>query len=90
MLCDWLAFGDKQISPGDERLRDGVYQLENHDRAARRWTNGDLVLDPELWEGEIGWVSLTVNYDVLTTRGWTAPPTPKRQVGPRPRLYAVR
>jgi hypothetical protein len=90
MLCDGLAFGDRRISLGDERLRDGVYELENHGGAPRRWTNGDLVLDPHLWEGESGWVSLTVNYDVFTTRGWIAPPTPRRQVGSRPRLYAVR
>jgi Hint domain len=90
MLCDGLAFGDRQISLGDERLRDGVYHLENHDGAPRRWTNGDLVLDPQLWEGQTGWVSLTVNYDVTTIRGWTAPPAAKRQVGSRPRLYAVR
>ena len=90
MLCDALAFGDRQISLGDERLRDGVYHLENQAGAPLRWTNGDLVLDPQLWEGQTGWVSLTVNYDVTTIRGWTAPPATKRQVGSRPRLYAVR
>jgi hypothetical protein len=91
MLCDGLAFGDRQISLGDARLRDWVHQLENHGGALRRWTDGDLVLDPQFWEGQTGRVSLTVNYDVITTRGWTAPPTPKRQaVGSRPKLYAVR
>jgi hypothetical protein len=90
MLCDGLAFGDRQISLGDERLRDGVHQLENYEEATWRWTNGNLVLDPHLWEGQTGWVLLTVNYNGFATRGWTAPPTPKRQVGSRPRLYAVR
>ena len=90
MLCDGLAFGDRQISLGDARLRDGVHQLENHGGALRRWTDGDLVLDPQLWEGQTGGVSLTVNYDVITTRGWTAPAAPKRQAGSRPKLYAVR
>jgi Hint domain len=90
MLCDGLAFGDRQISLGDARLRDGLHQLENHGGALRRWTDGDLVLDPQLWEGQTGSVSLAVNYDVITTRGWTAPPTPKRQVPSRPKVYAVR
>jgi Hint domain len=89
MLLDGLAFGDKQISLGHERLRDGVYHLENHGGAPHRWTNGDLILDPQLWEGQTRWVTLTVNYDVTTIRGWTAPPAPKRHATSRPRLYAV-
>jgi hypothetical protein len=90
VMLGGLAFGDRQISLGDERLRDGVYELESHEGATRRWTNGDLVLDRQLWEGQTGWVSLTVHYDVISTRAWTAPPTLKRQVASRPRLYAVR
>ena len=90
MLCEGLAVGDRQISLADERLRDGVYQPENHGRGPRRWTDGDLVLDPRLWEGRTGRVLLTVNYDATTIRGWTAPPAPPRKVESRPKLYAVR
>jgi len=90
MLCDGLAFADRQISLGDERLCDGLHEPENHGAGPRRWTDGDLVLDPRFWEGRTGWVSLTVNYDATTIRGWTAPPAPPRQVESRTRLYAVR
>jgi Hint domain len=90
MLCDEIAIGGRKVSLGDERLRDGVHELEDHDGKARRWTNGELVLDPQLWEGQPGLVSLVVNYDVTTVRGWTAPATERKTapVGP-PKLRAV-
>jgi hypothetical protein len=73
MLCDEIAFGDRKVSLGDERLRDGIHQLEDHDGKAWRWTNGKLVLDPHFWAGHSGLVSLVINYNVTTVRGWTAP-----------------
>jgi hypothetical protein len=90
MLCDEIAFADRKVSLGDERLRDGVHQLEDHDGNARRWTNGKLVLDPQFWAGDSGLVSLVVNYDVTTVRGWTAPATVRKTapVG-RPKLRVV-
>ena len=90
MLCDEIAFGDRKVSLGDERLRDGVHQLEIHDGYARRWTNGELVLDPQFWDGQSGLVSLVVNYDVTTVRGWTAPAM-EEGTAPvvRPKLRAV-
>ena len=78
MLCDEIAFGDRKVSLRDERLRDGVHQLEHHDGKARRWTNGNLVLDPQFWAGCSGLVSLVVNYDVTTVRGWIAPATVRK------------
>ena len=90
MLCDEIAFGDRKVSLGDERLRDGIHQLEDQDGNARRWTNGKLALDPQFWAGHSGLVSLVINYDVTTVRGWTAPST-VRKTAPigRPKLRAV-
>ncbi len=82
MLCDELALGHRKVSLGDERLRDGVHQLENHDGNLRRWTNGELILDPQFWDGLSGQVALRVTYDITTVRGWTAPVS-------RPKLRAV-
>jgi hypothetical protein len=91
MLCDGLAFGDRQISLGDARLRDGLHQLEIHGgNLRRRWTNGELVLDPQFWDGLSGQVALRVTYDTTTIRGWTAPAT-ARKTAPigRPTLRVV-
>ena len=63
----------RQISLGDVRLRDGIHQLENHDGNLRRWTNGELVLDPQFWDVQKGQAALRVTYDTTTIRGWTAP-----------------
>ena len=89
MLCG-LALGDRELSLEDERLRDGVHQLENHGGGLRRWTNGELVLDSRLWDGLSGQVALRVTYDPTTVRGWTAPASaPKAAPVARPKLRAV-
>lgn len=80
----------RQISLDDERIRDGVYQLEDHGGGLRRWTNGNFVLDPLLWNGLSGEVSLMVTYDVTTLRGWIAPAAvQKSEAVDRPKLRAV-
>ncbi len=86
------SLGDetRQISLDDERIRDGVYQLEDHGGGLRRWTNGNFVLDPLLWNGLSGEVSLMVTYDVTTLRGWIAPAAvQKSEAVDRPKLRAV-
>ena len=89
MLCG-LALSDRELSLDDERLRDGVHQLENHAGELRRWTNGELVLDPQLWDGLSGQVALRVTYDPTTIRGWTAPAGAARKTPAyRPKLRAV-
>ncbi len=80
----------RQISLGDERLRDGIHQLEDHCGRPRRWTNGDLALDPQLWDGVTGPVALRVTYDTTTIRGWSAPAgVCQKTPSYRPKLRAV-
>jgi Hint domain len=81
----------RRISLGDDRLGDGVHQVEDHGGGLRRWTNGELALDPRLWEGLSGQIALHVLYDHTTLRGWIAPPAPAKtfDAGERPKLYAV-
>jgi hypothetical protein len=80
----------RRIAIDDERLRDGVYEVEGH--APRFcWTDGDLVLDPQLWEGLSGGVSLLVSCNRETVRGWIAPAgAEEARSEARPRLYAIR
>ncbi len=81
----------RRIALDDKRLSVGVYQVENHAGELRRWTNGALVLDPQLWEGLSGHVALLVTYDSATVRGWIAPPEQpgKAEASARPTLRAV-
>jgi hypothetical protein len=81
----------RRISLDDDRLSDGVHQVEDHDGSLRRWTNGEFVLDPRLWEGLSGQIALHVLYDHMTVRGWMAPPAPAKTFDAvdRPKLYAV-
>ncbi len=80
----------RQISLGDERLRDGIHQLEDHCGGPRRWTNGNLALDPQLWDGVTGPVALHVTYDTTTIRGWNAPAgVSQKTPSDRPRLRVV-
>ncbi len=91
-----LAFGGgpggeaRQISLGDERLRDGVHQLEDHGGGPRRWTDGNLALDPRLWDGLSGVITVRVTYDTTTIRGWTAPAgISQKTASYRPKLHVV-
>ena len=68
------------------------YNVEG--RANRwRWTNGELVLDPQLWGALSGTVCLFVAYAHGAVRGWTAPARHEReasQIERKPKLYAIR
>ena len=79
----------RRISLHDDRLADGVHHVENHGGNLRRWTNGEFVLDPRLWEGLSGQIALHVAYDHMTVRGWIAASAPPRKVEASPKLYAV-
>ncbi len=97
VMLEGLAFSGsdggevRRIGVDDDRLRDGVYHVEDHSGHLRRWTNGSLVLDPQLWEGLSGQVKLVATYDHTTVRGWTAPANLANRVSAvdRPKLYAV-
>jgi hypothetical protein len=82
----------RRITLDDDRLHDGVHRVEDHgDGALRRWTYGELALDPRLWQGLSGQIALHVLYDHTTLRGWIAPPARAKafEAVDRPRLYAV-
>jgi hypothetical protein len=81
----------RQIALDDDRLGDGVHHVEDHGGSLRRWTNGEFVLDPRLWEGLSGQIALHVSYDHMTVRGWIAAPAPAKTVDAveRPKLYTV-
>jgi hypothetical protein len=81
----------RRISLDDGRLLDGVHEVEDHGGGLRRWTKGEFVLDPRLWEGLSGPIALRVAYDHSTVRGWIAPPARAKTVDAvgRPKLYAV-
>ena len=81
----------RRVSIDDDRLCDGLYGAEASGPNRWRWTNGEFVLDPGLWEGLSGQISLHVAYDRTTVRGWFAPPACTNRVDEvyRPKLYAV-
>lgn len=81
----------RRISLDDDRLVDGLHHVEDHGGGLRRWTNGEFVLDPRLWEGLSGQIALDVHYDRTTLRGWIAAPARAKTfvAVDRPKLYAV-
>ena len=94
-LCFYGSLGEpRRVALDDERLGDGVYELENHGGEQRRWTDGNLVLDPQFWQGLGRQVALLVTYDPTTIRAWRAPAAEPRDEAEarsidRPKLYAV-
>ena len=76
----------RMVAVDDARLRDGVHPTEGR----FRWTDGSLALDPQLWEGLIGDVTLLVSRRRDTVRGWARARRGDRgrrlRTGPRPRL----
>ncbi|MGB9306195.1 MAG: Hint domain-containing protein, partial [Mycobacterium sp.] len=48
----------RRVAIDDERLCHGVYPVEAQAGHRWRWTNGELVLDPQLWAGLDGAVSV--------------------------------
>jgi hypothetical protein len=81
----------RRIALNDKQLCDGVHEVENHGGALRRWTTGEAILDPQLWEGLSGPVALLVTYEHDTVRGWIAPERESAVAGAeaKPRLYAI-
>ena len=81
----------RQISLDDDQLVEGIHHVEDHGGRLRRWTNGEFVLDPRLWEGLSGQIALHVLYDHTTVRGWMAALAPAKTFDAidRPKLYSV-
>ena len=68
-----LRIGDTAISLDDPRLADAFHPEERIDGAGWRWTNGRLVLPPELWADRPGNVELAIDFIADAFRGWRAP-----------------
>ena len=79
----------RRIRLDDQRL--GIsYMQESRPNLAWRWTDGEAKLNPELWAGLTGCVSLLVSYTPNTIRKWNAPAVAKKaESADKPRLYAV-
>jgi hypothetical protein len=82
----------RRISACDERLH-GLHPEEAQMGAGWRWTNGEIVLPPELWAGMVGEILLFVRHDRDIIRKWVAPeekaPAIQTTTEAKPRLYAV-
>ncbi len=63
----------RRIAIDDGRLSAGVYPVEAQVGQRWRWTNGELVLDPQLWAGLEGVVSVLVAHNSPFTRAWLEP-----------------
>jgi hypothetical protein len=57
----------------DDRLGGGGHALESNDGASWRWTDGELILDRDFWDGLAGPVALILTYENSATRRWIAP-----------------
>ena len=83
----------RRIDLADPRLRAGVYGVETGGGGAFRWTNGEVVLDPQLWGGLSGTICLFVGYGDKAVRSWVAPARDIQeatsQIERKPKLYAV-
>jgi hypothetical protein len=81
----------RRISLDDDRLADGIHHVEDRGGGLARWTNGEFVLDPRLWEGLSGQIALHVAYDHMTVRSWIAAPPAAKPVEAvdGPKLYTV-
>jgi Hint domain len=83
----------RSISLNDERLKGGLHPEEAESGVDGRWTKGELIIDPEFWEGASGPVALLVTCDNAAARQWLAPPKPDAALvasSIQPKLYAVR
>lgn len=83
----------RRIDLADERLSEGVHDVERNSELCWRWTDGELVLDRRLWQGLSGSVFLLVSYADSDLRGWNAPVRDEpdlEDADQRPRLYAIR
>lgn len=83
----------RRIDLADTRLRDGVHHVEVDGARRWRWTNGELVLDPSLWDGLSGTICLFVAYGEGAVRGWITPAHDEPEASRferKPKVYAIR
>ncbi len=79
-----------RVAIDDGRLCKGVYPVEAQAGHRWRWTNGEFVLDPQLWAGLEGGVSVLVAHNSSFTRAWLEPEKPSYSVADElPRLVAA-
>jgi hypothetical protein len=57
-------------------LSEGVHGLEHEGQRTWRWTDGDAVLPPSLWQGCNGLAILTVGFNSTVGAAWIAPQAP--------------
>jgi len=57
-------------------LSEGVHGLEHEGQRTWRWTDGDAVLPPSLWQGCNGLAILTVGFNSKVGAAWIAPQAP--------------
>ena len=79
----------RRVAIDDERLCEGVYPVEEQDGHRWRWTNGELVLDPQLWAGLKGRVSVVVEHNSPFIRAWLEPARRSHSVADALRLVAA-
>jgi hypothetical protein len=83
----------RRVAIDDKRLFDGVHGVESHGGELRRWTTGEAILDPNLWEGLSGQIALLVTYNQRTVRAWIPPAresaVDQTEANAKPRLYAI-
>jgi hypothetical protein len=82
----------RRIDLADPRLRHGVHHVEKDHANRWRWTNGELILDPRLWDGLAGTICLLVAFGEGAVRGWTPPAHDAPEASPierKPKPYAV-
>jgi hypothetical protein len=66
--------GEARAVPIDDgRLVEGGHALESNDETSWRWTDGELVLNRDFWDGLAGPVALILTYESSATRRWIAP-----------------
>lgn len=78
------------VAVDDARLGRGFHPAERHGEALWRWTRGDAVLPPSLWEGLTGTVAFRIDLGFSPLRKWkpptTAALTPANAALRRPRM----
>ncbi len=79
----------RRVAIDDERLCKGVYPVEEQDGHRWRWTNGELVLDPQLWAGLKGRVSVVVEHKSPFIRAWLEPARRSHSIADELRLVAA-
>jgi hypothetical protein len=81
----------RRVRVDDERLRDGFHAIEGQGSRLWRWTTGEGVLNPQLWDGLSGQIALLLTYGQHAIRGWSAPAgkTAEAAATQKPKLYVI-